>query len=171
MKKNLLAIIILALQMVTIALTAVMMISVTSTNNSTASLVKTIATVLNLEFGDDSEETGPATISLEDTEVWKVSETMTVPLKIGESGKQVYMVCDISLKLNTKHDDYSKYSATLSDKESLIKDAIRTVISSHDEAFCRNNIEELKSEILKAIQDLYGSDFIYGVAIGEVKFG
>ena len=60
MKKNLLTIVILALLLVNIALTAVMMISVTTTNNKTANLVTTIATVMNLELtgGPGSEESG-----------------------------------------------------------------------------------------------------------------
>lgn len=50
MKKNLLSILILVLLIVNIALTTVMMISVTGTNKKTAELVTSIATVLNLEL-------------------------------------------------------------------------------------------------------------------------
>ena len=48
MKKNLLTVLILALLIVNIALTAVMMISVSGTNKKTAALVETIATVMDL---------------------------------------------------------------------------------------------------------------------------
>ena len=50
MKKNLLSILILVLLIVNIALTVVMMISVTGTNKKTGELVTSIATVLNLEL-------------------------------------------------------------------------------------------------------------------------
>ena len=50
MKKNLLSILILVLLVVNIALTAVMMISVTGTNKKTADLITSIATVMNLEL-------------------------------------------------------------------------------------------------------------------------
>ena len=36
---------------------------------------------------------------------------------------------------------------------------------------CREDMEGLKEEILKSVQDLFQSDFIYKVAISGVKFG
>ena len=170
MKKSLLSIVILALILVNIALTAVMMISVTTTNNKTAALVTTIATVMNLELTDGTEDSAVQQITLADTEVYNIPDSMTIPLKIDVDGKQVYMVCDISLSINTKHDDYASMNPLVSTNESLIKDAIRTVISSHTKAECDDQ-EALKAEILRAVQNLFGSEFIYGIAIGEVKFG
>ncbi|MBR6326692.1 MAG: flagellar basal body-associated FliL family protein [Lachnospiraceae bacterium] len=172
MKKNLLTIVILALLLVNIALTAVMMISVTSTNSRTAALVDTIATVMSLEVvTDGSAEEAAEAVSMADTSVVALDGSLTIPLKAGEDGKQTYMVCDISLSLNTKHEDYATYSESLSTNFPVIKDKISEVISSHTEEFCKNNREQLKQEILKAIQDLYGSDFIYAVSISEAKFG
>ena len=48
MKKNLMSVLILALLIVNIVLTVITMVSVTSTNKKTASVVNSIATVLNL---------------------------------------------------------------------------------------------------------------------------
>ena len=48
--------------------------------------------------------------------------------------------------------------------------AMRTV-SAHTEDECREDMEGLKEEILKSVQDLFQSDFIYKVAISGVKFG
>ena len=59
MKKNLMSVLILALLIVNIVLTVITMVSVTSTNKKTASVVNSIATVLNLELntsGDDTAE-------------------------------------------------------------------------------------------------------------------
>lgn len=172
MKKNLLSIVILALVLVNIGLTAVMMISVTSTNSKTAALVTTIATVMNLELTTGTEDSAVSNISLADTEIFEIPDTMTIPLKVEDGEKQTYMVCNISLQINTKHDDYSKLGPLVSTNQSLIKDAIRTVVSSKTEDQCRgDNQEALKAEMLKAIQNLFDSDFIYGIAISEVKFG
>jgi len=178
MKKNLLTIVILALLLVNIALTAVMMISVTTTNNKTANLVTTIATVMNLELtgGPGTEETGgtpPPTLA--DTEIYAIPEA-TIPLQveITEDGKekQPYMVCEVSLQINKKHPDYKDMNPLVEGSLSMIKDAIRSVISSKTVDECRDNEEQLKAEILTKIQSLFGgSDFIYGVSFGEVKFG
>ena len=179
MKKNLLTIVILALLLVNIALTAVMMISVTTTNNKTANLVTTIATVMNLELTGgpgESGESGTPLPTLAYTEIYAIPESMTIPLKsvVDESGKakQTDMVCDISLQINKNHPDYKDMQPLIETNISVIKDAIRTVISSKTEDECRNNEEQLKQEILTAVQNLFqGSDFIYGVSIGEIKFG
>ena len=176
MKKNLLTMVILALVLVNIALSVVMMISVTSTNSKTAALVTTIATVMNLELTDGSAESAVSSISIADTEVYTIPNSMTVALKTeldesGNPGKQVYMVFDISLQINKKHDDYATLQPLVAGSESLIKDAINTVVASKTESECRGNQDALKAEILKRVQELFGSDFIYGVAISEVKFG
>ena len=55
--------------------------------------------------------------------------------------------------------------------ENLIKDAITATVSAHTEDECREDMEGLKEEILKSVQDLFQSDFIYKVAISGVKFG
>ena len=52
MKKNLLSIIILALLVVNIVLSAIMMISVTSASKKTAALVSDISTIIGLEIRD-----------------------------------------------------------------------------------------------------------------------
>ena len=51
MKKNLISIIILALLIVNIVLTAIMMFSVTTTNRKTAALVGDIASAISLDLG------------------------------------------------------------------------------------------------------------------------
>lgn len=175
MKKNLLSVLILVLLVVNIAMTAVMMISVTGTNKKTADLITSIATVLNLELYNPG---GVAVqdVPLSETNVYDIPGSMTIPLKRavaadGTESKQAYIVFEISLLMNTKHEEYKNYSETISDWESVIKDAITSVVSSHTEAECRADFDEVRDEILAAIQKLFQSDFIYKVAINGLKFG
>lgn len=177
MKKNLLTVLILALLVVNIVLTSVLMFSVMNTNKKTAQLVNNIATVLNLELTIPGEQ---EVVAWEDTYVYSLGSSLTIPLATepaadGTEGDQRYIMFDVALSMNMKHEDYEDYSETLTDRESLIKDAIRTVVNTHTESECRkeleNGMEDMKAEILKALQDLFQSDFIYNVAISEVKFG
>jgi flagellar FliL protein len=177
MKKNMLTVLVLALVVVNIVLTAVMMISVMGTNRKTSELVTNIATVMNLELTTPGGEAATAPqVSLEDTAVHNLEGSMTIPLAktVGEDGtqdgKQSYIVFDISFSMNTKHEDYKKYGETIADRDSLIKDAITTVVSSHTAEECRDDFDTVKAEILKAIQDLFQSDFIYSVAVSGIKF-
>ena len=108
MKKNLLSIIILALLIVNIVLTSVMMFSVTGTSKKTAALVNDIASVLELELeasnGSDEEEA--VVVAMDDMEVYDISETLTIPCKKGEDGKDHYYIADVSLSMNTKDSGY-----------------------------------------------------------------
>ncbi len=82
------------------------------------------------------------------------------------------MVCRIALSLNSKDEDYKKYNAdNISTFEPYIKQAIEGVVSSYDQEYCVNNRDELKQEILKAVQDWMGSKVIYDISISDVKFG
>ena len=169
MKRNLLTVLILALLIVNIILTSIMMFSVTSTNKKTAELVTNIATAMSLELTVPGEEEAEV-VSLADTYVYSLTSAMTIPLK-SEGDTTRYMVCEFAFSLNMKHEDYKTYGETLGERESLIKDAISSVVMAHTESEVREDIEGLKAEILEAVQNLFQSDFIYNVAISEPKFG
>ncbi|MCM1185478.1 MAG: flagellar basal body-associated FliL family protein [Lachnoclostridium sp.] len=169
MKKNLMTVLILALLVVNIVLNCIVMISVTGTNKKTASLVNNIATALSLEFTSPDEEV--VQVSLEDTAPHILGEKLMFPLASGADGKQSYLVCTITLSMNKKHKDYKKYGESIADRNGLIEDAITTVVASHTMDECRNDLEGLKEEMLKAIQDLFDSDFIYQVAVSGVTYG
>lgn len=84
MKKNLMSILILALLVVNIVLTAIMMFSVTGAMKSTTALVGKIAAVLDLELNlgaDDNQ------LSIQDSAPYNITDAMTIPLKIGEIGR------------------------------------------------------------------------------------
>lgn len=172
MKKNLMTVLILALLIVNIVLTSVMLVSIVGTNKKTAQLVDNITTAMNLELTVPGAESA-ANVSLTDTEVYNISDTMTIPLKSEAGAKQDYIMFDVSLSINKKNKDYKTYgsSDTLSSYENLIKDAITATVSAHTEEECSEDMEGLKEEILKSIQNLFQSDFIYKVAISGVKFG
>lgn len=183
MKKNLLSFIILALLVVNLVLTSVMMFSVTSTNKKVADLVGNIATVMNLELTTPGGENAQASVSLADTEVYAITGSMTMPLAPetttdangNQSTKQGYLVCNISLSINTGHADYKTYGSAeaMAAKEELIKDAINTIVSMHTTSELQSDagLENLKAELLEAVQELFQSDFIYKISISEVKYG
>lgn len=169
MKKNLLTVLILALLLINLVLTGIIAFSVISTNKKTAELIGNIATVLNFELSTPGEEE-KVEVSLADTEVKDLSGAMTIPLASDGSGKQSYIVFEVVLSINKKHPDYKIYGETLSERESLIKDAITSVVSRKTEAECMD-LDLLKEDILKAIQTLFDSDFIYSIGLNGIKYG
>ena len=166
MKKNLLSIIILALLVVNIVLSAIMMISVSSATKKTASLVADIATVIGLEI-EGLPDSGLATnVPMSETEVYNITGELTIPLKTGEDGKNHFAVGSVSLSMNSSHEDYATYSETMQSKEGLIKDIIFSVFANYtmEEAQSNANKATIKNEILQEIQTLFGSDFIFGIS-------
>lgn len=164
MKRNLLSIIILALLVVNIVLSAIMMVSVSSSSKKTAELVADISTIIGLEIEGLPQSDVAASVSMADTAVYNISEELTIPLKNGEDGKSHFAVGNVSLSMNSTHEDYKTYAETMVDREGLIKDIVFSVIGRYTMEEARENPDQIKAEILIGIQELFGSDFIFSVS-------
>lgn len=177
MKKNLLSIIILALLIVNIVLTAIMMFSVVGASKQTSALVADIAAVLKLELDPYglTEEEEVQVVPMEDVESYKVEDTLTIPLKDtppvegveGSGSKNNFCMLAVSLSMNIKHKDYKTYG-DLSTKEDIIKDIVIDEVSKCTAAEARDDTEALKQRILNRIQEMYDSDFIFGISFREI---
>ena len=175
MKKNLISIVILALLIVNIVLTAIMMFSVTGTSRKTAALVDNIATALNLELeaNGNGEDTQKVVVPMSDIATYDISEKMTIPLKIekdadGNDGDPHYFIAVITLSMNTKDKDYKTYGEAMVDRESLIKSEINDVIGQYTVDEARNNQDQIRAEILERIQTMFDSEFIFNVAFSDI---
>ena len=171
MKRNLLSILILALLIVNIALTAIMMFTFNSTFSKTAALVNDIAGVLDLEVN------GPVTnydgssveVSLADTVTYDLPESMTIPLAVGEDGKAHYAMVSVSLSMDSSNADFKSYKLEgVSERKSLIQSEITEVFGEYTLDEARADTEGLKKEILQRLQQLFGSNFIYKVSFSEI---
>ena len=79
---------------------------------------------------------------------------------------------DIALSLNKKHADYKKYGGeNFKSYDSMIKSAINDAVMQYTELECRNDMQAMKDDILKAIQEIFQSDFVYNISLSGVKFG
>ena len=173
MKKNLISIVILALLIVNVVLTAIMMFSVVGTSRKTAALVDNIATALNLELAANNKdgEAEKVVVPMANIETYDISEKMTIPLKVqlnaeGEE-EQHYFIANITLSMNTKDKGYKKYGEELESRESLIKGEINDVFSQHTLDDARNNQDQIREEILQRIQTMFESEFIFNVTFSD----
>lgn len=171
MKKNLISILILALLVVNLVLTSIMMISVAGTAKKTSALIGDIASVLNLELTNGADpESAVAEVPMKNVEVYDIADQMTIPLQVGEDGKEHYCMVMVSLSLNTKADGYKEYGSTIAEKESLIKSKITERIGSHTIEEAKSSAVNLQDEILQDIQELFGSEFIFQVVFRDIMF-
>ena len=171
MKKNLLSILILALLIVNIIMTAVMMFSVVGSANKTAALVSDISGILQLEVGSVAEGTEAAeSVSIADIEVYDIEDQMTIPLKKGADGSDHFALVSVSLSMNMKDEGYKTYGATVASKESLIKSAIIEVIGTYTIEELQESQTDLRKEILERIQSMFDSKFIFEVSFRDIMF-
>ncbi len=165
MKRNLLSVLILALMIVNIALTAVMMVSVTQTNKKTAALVDSISMVLNLEI-EKQEADSPVPIS--DLDVYPIPDEMTILLKADDSGSSHYAVVSVSIVMNTKDEEYEQYKPMVSERESLIKSEIMEAFGSYTKAEVEADSSIVGNDIKERLQTLFGSKFITDVTFQKI---
>lgn len=167
MKRNLISIVILALLIVNIVLTAIMMFSVTSTNRKTAELVSDVASAISIDISSSyaGGGAGPA-VPLEDTVTYTISD-LQIPMKRAEGDdKDHYGVITVTLSMNSKHEDYKTYGeGDLSGREDLIRGQIFELIEQYTMDEAKANSEQLKTDILAKVQELFGSDFIFDVTL------
>lgn len=170
MKKNMISVIILALLIVNIALTSVMLFSVTSTNKATADMVMRITGAMDMELSSADGNAFKPTVPIESIVPYDIADTMTIRLKQEGDGVDHYIMIAITLSMNSEHEDYKTYGESLGDRESLIKSEIINVVGQYTMAEAQADEEAMKQAILESIQNMFGSDFIFKVDFRDVKY-
>ena len=170
MKKNLISVIILALLIVNIALTAVMLFSVTSTNKATADMVMRITGAMDMELSSADGTAFTPVVPIENIASYDIADTMTIRLKQDEDGAEHYIMIAVTLSMDKEHEDYKEYGESLTDRESLIKSEIINVIGQYTMAEAQADEAGMKQAILESIQNMFGSDFIFRVDFRDVKY-
>ena len=103
MKKNLMTVIILALVLVNLVLTAILAFTIIPQTRKSNQLIDKIASAIDLELEDGSSK-DTAAVPVEDIEVYDIEASFTVNLSPSGDGKDHVAVFSIGLSLNTKSD-------------------------------------------------------------------
>lgn len=167
MKKNLMSVVILALVLANLILTAVLTISVLPQAKQANELISKVCAAIDLDLEGGSIEDA-SSVPLDQIETYSVNsgESMTINLKAGEDGVNHYALMQVTLGLDTKNKDYKKYGSSeeLADKEGMIKDRIFSVVSEHTIEEMQADREGIQKEILAELRKMYSSDFVVSVA-------
>ena len=167
MKKNLMTVIILALVLVNLVLTAILAFTIIPQTRKSNQLIDKIASAIDLELEDGSSK-DTAAVPVEDIEVYDIEASFTVNLSPSGDGKD--HVFSIGLSLNTKSDGYKSIGTEgLKAKETLIKNDINTIVSGYTMEQFREDEQSVKDAILEDLQEMFGSDFIVGVSFSSVN--
>ena len=157
MKKNLMTVIILALVLVNLVLTAILAFTIIPQTRKSNQLIDKIASAIDLELEDGSGK-DTAAVPVEDIEVYDIESSFTVNLSPSGDGKDHVAVFSIGLSLNTKSDGYKTYGGSegLAAKVTIIQSEINTIVNGYTlDEFNANGYQNVKDDILKTLQDMF----------------
>ena len=170
MKKNLMSVIIMALVLANLILTAILAFTIIPQTRKSNQLIDEVVAAVNIELEGSGK--GNANIPIEDIEVYNITDNFTVNLAQNGDGKKHFAVFAVGLSMNTKSDGYKDHKGAegLAEKETIIRSEINTIMSSYTvEEFEAEGQKAVKQEILEAMQDMFGgTDFIVGVNFSSV---
>lgn len=173
MKKNLITVIILALVVVNLVLTAVLTFTIIPQTKKSNELINTICTAINLDLEAGKEAPETPAVSPDKIEVYDITDAFTVNLKADAGDGNHYAVFKVGLSLNTESKSYKTYGGAegLQTKETIIRNEINSLVAGYTvEEFNANNYQNVKDDILANLQELFeGSDFIIAVNFSEVN--
>ena len=159
MKKNIFSVIITALTVVNVVLSAIMFFVMMPTFQKSNKLITQVASVLNIELdpGDAQPDEGYKVSDLEYTEV-AFEAQQTVNLKAGTSDKKDhYALFDgFSIGVNKEADDYDDFKTeTITSYQSTITDIIRSVMQSKTNDTISEDV--IKKEAMEQIREKFGT--------------
>lgn len=166
MKKNIFSVIITALTVINVVLTAILFFVMLPTFQKTNTLITQVASVLNLELDADADADADADYTAADKEASKTTfeSQQTLNLKQGSDKKQHYaMLSGYTLYLNKKSDAYKGLGEIITANQDKITDIIRSAIQSHTFEDASEDI--VKKESLAEIQKYLGNKAVVEVTL------
>lgn len=171
MKKNLMSVIIMALVLANLILTAILAFTIIPQTKKSNELIDQVCSAINIELEGGQNKDGSA-VPIEDIEVYNITDSFTVNLASNGDGKKHYAIFSVGLSMNTKSEGYKTYEGAegLAEKETIIRSEINSIVSAYTvDEFEADSQKAVKKEILEAMQDMFGgTDFIVGVNFSSV---
>ncbi len=167
MKKHLITVVILALVLVNLILTAILTITILPQTKKANELITQVCSAINLELRSGSVTSDSMSVPIDKVASHDIPE-MTINLKDSGDGKSHYATVSVSLSMNTESDGYKEYGETMAERDSLIKSQINAVVSGYTYEEFTANQQEVQNAILADLQKLFSSDFIVSVGFPTV---
>lgn len=166
MKKNMLAIVILAATLVNIALTALMLFTVIPKAQRTDALIQKIVSIIDLEL-ENPDAADYAEIPFEDRETYALASKATAILtKTATETKTTYAQVQITLMLNKEADSYEKVQPLLANYESVIVGIVKDEVGKYTTENIAANKEDIQRTVLSKLNTEIGTtDLLIGVIL------
>ena len=169
MKKNMLAVVILAATLINLTLTAVSLFVVVPNAKQTNALITKVLQVIDLEL-ESPIPMANNSIDITDLETYLLNENneiyVTLTNETNETKTHMASV-KCSLSINKKSEDYSTLQPLIAEQEDRIIEIVSKVIEGYKKSNLLENKELIKETILTEVQALFGSDFIVNVTFSQ----
>lgn len=166
MKKNILAIIILAATLVNLTLSAVMLFVYLPNAQKMNTLITKICQAIDLELEDPLPVEKEEPVLATDLEPIIVGEEMMFKLSKGSDGRDHVIIVTASIVLNTKAEDYKTIQPLIEPQSEHIKEIIRDSIEDLNNDNYQQSRDTVKQEILDTLQKEYNTKCIYRIDFG-----
>lgn len=170
MKRNILTIVILALSIVNLVLTALIVFSVVPNVKKTNNLIDQVAEIISLDL--EAQNGNEKIITSDDLENFAMEDEIIINLKKdSESSKERYaVVSKISLTLYNGVTDYAKVKKNIEESTDSIYDTIRKGFNSYTLDDAKANEEAIKANIIQMLNDRYGDKVVQSIAFGSLIY-
>jgi len=168
MKKNLISVLILALVLANLILTAILAFTIIPQTKKSNELIDQVCSAIDLELESGSNISVP----IENIELYNIVDEFTCNLKNSGDGKDHFALFTVGFSINKESEKYNKGEGVtnLQNMETIIKDQINSIVSKYTlEEFKEDGNYAVKQDILKTMQELFGDDFIVGVSFSSVN--
>lgn len=164
MKKNMLAVVILAATIVNIALTVVMLFTVIPKAQRTDALIQKIVSIIDLEL-ENPDAADYAEIPFADRETYPLTEKIMVNLaKKADDTKNHHAQVTVTLVLNKTSEDYEDIQPLLAGYEPIIRTIVSDEVSKHTTDTIGESKTAIQKDILEKLRtELESSDLVIGV--------
>jgi flagellar FliL protein len=167
MRKNILTVIILAMCLINIVLSAVLIFVMVPTANKSIALVNKVAQIIDLEL--ESPENSMANIGVSDIGTYLIDERLTCLLAKSDDDDH-YAVLFLSLSLNKTHDDYLELEPYIQQYENDMKEIVSDEFAKYTIDEAKVMKDKIKDQVKIRVQELFQSDFIINVSFGNILF-
>ena len=174
MKKNLITVVILALVIVNLVLTAVLTITVVPEVQKANELITKVCSAIDLDL-QAGDTAGALSIDVADMVDYAVNggETLTINLADSGDGNTHYAVLSVTLSLDSTNEDYATMgdgAGDLSSYDSIIKNDILSIVSAYTIDEIRGNEDTVKEEILEDMQTMFKNNVIVRVNFASAVY-
>ena len=167
MRKNMLAVLILAVSLANLVLSAIVLMVVIPKMDATEAFLTKVASAIELEEKQEKAVIG----DMENYILTKSTESIMINLKNYKSSKDSYVVIKgVALMLNTKNKDYSQVKKLLDKNNIKIQDIINSTYEKYTKEEAKDKKEQIKNEILEEISEMLETRTIVDISFGSIMY-